>query len=168
VLLRRIARPLFATWFITQGLSAVTAPADHVAVIRTGLTTLGARVPPAEGICEKVSGLSDAQLTWAVRAHSTTVALAGFSLALGRAPRCSAMTLALLTAPTVLTALPAPRSAKEPPEQRSARRARLVSALSGTGGALLAAADYEGRPGPRWRMAAARAARAEEAATATR
>ncbi|NMM30151.1 MAG: DoxX family protein, partial [Cellulomonas sp.] len=41
-------------------------------------------------------------------------------------------------------------------EARRERRERLVRAVAFTGGALLAGADYEGRPGVAWRVAKAR------------
>ena len=40
MLLRRLARPLFASWFVTEGLDVVRHPAAHAADARGALTTL--------------------------------------------------------------------------------------------------------------------------------
>ena len=45
MLLRRLARPLFASWFVTEGLDVVRHPAAHAADARGALTTLRARLP---------------------------------------------------------------------------------------------------------------------------
>ncbi|MCL2454707.1 MAG: DoxX family protein [Micrococcales bacterium] len=158
MLLRRIARPLFATWFVAEGVDAVRSPAAHVEAVRESVTTLAARVPVD---LEALAGrASDQQLTLAVRVHGVAMAVAGLTLAAGKAPRTAATVLALLTAPMLVRAVPPPRSAKATKEQNRARRARAVQTLTATGGALLAAADTEGRPGVRWRAQAARAERA--------
>ena len=45
--------------------------------------------------------------------------------------------------------------------ERRARRERFIRALAFTAGAVLAAADHEGRPGMAWRVHKARLDRAE-------
>ncbi|CAM5791732.1 DoxX family membrane protein [Cellulomonas persica] len=147
MLLRRIARPLFATWFVSEGLDALRHPAPHVAAARATLDRLQDAVPDAR------THLTDAQLTAAVRAHGGAVVLAATMLAVGRAPRTAALALAGLTAPLVLVNLPARGERTADPALRAERRQRLIRALAFTAGAVLVGADYEGRPGLRWRMA---------------
>ena len=159
MLLRRIARPLFASWFVAEGLDAALHPAPHAQVAREGLAALLSRLPDHTQVPPALTGLSDTQLTLAVRAHGVATAAAGIALAVGRTPRTAAAVLAVLVAPTVVTSLPAPRRLRGTAAQEHARRQRLVRALSFTGGAALVAADTEGRPGMTWRVQQARAAR---------
>jgi len=149
MLLRRTARPLLATWFVTEGLDAVRSPAAHVAAVRPCADALLAH-------SERAARPSDAQLRTIVQIHGALTAAAGVALALGKAPRTAALVLAGLTAPLGLASLPLPKSAKPSPEVRRERRDRLVRALAFTGAALLAGVDREGRPGVSWRLAQAR------------
>ncbi|GEL95479.1 DoxX family membrane protein [Cellulomonas composti] len=150
MLLRRIARPLFASWFVSEGLDALRRPAPHAAAARAALDR-AARVAGPE-----LPTLSDKQLTLVVRAHGAACAGAGLMLATGRAPRTAALVLAVLTAPVVAANLPDRRADGRDGDLRRLRRERLVRALAFTGGAVLAAADREGRPGLQWRVAHAR------------
>ncbi len=154
-MLHRIARPLFATWFVVEGAGAVLHPGEHVASIREA----AARLPGPAG--DAVDRVDDNRLALLVRAHGAGMTLAAGALAAGRTPRTAATVLALLTVPTLVRTLPPPRSAKPTKEQTRARRARQVQVLSAVGGALIAAGDTEGRPGLRWRVADARARRAD-------
>ena len=174
MLLRRIARPMFASWFLVEGLDAVRHPAAHAVAVRDGVATLRARlsryarVTGAERmladryavdidvVLERALGreLNQRQLTTAVRLHGAAMLVAGGTLALGRAPRTSALTRAALTARVALVNTPPLGGADVPAGDataRAARRRRFWAAVSATGGALLAGADYEGRPGLGWR-----------------
>ena len=91
MLLRRIARPLLATWFVTQGVDAVRGPAVHVAFARPAVDTFMQQMGTD-------TRLSDAQLRSIVVAHGAVTAAAGLALAVGRAPRTAALLLAALTA----------------------------------------------------------------------
>ncbi len=166
MLLRRIARPLFATWFVVEGLDVVRHPAAHAADARTALDAADTRLPAAvrgSGATRGVLGFdpTERQLRTAVQVHGAALAGAGLLLALGKAPRTAALALAALTAPLVVVNLPDKVHDRDP-AARAARRTRLVRAVSALGGALLAAADYEGRPGLTWRVQAARARHATE------
>lgn len=175
MLLRRVARPMFASWFLVEGLDAVRHPATHAASAREGMTALRTRlgrygrVTGVERVLDERYGvdldsaldaalgreLSARQLTTAVRLHGAAMLVAGGMLALGRAPRTSALALAALTAPVALVNTPGRRAGAlatlDEPGSRTARRRRFWAAVSATGGALLAAGDYEGRPGLGWR-----------------
>lgn len=155
MLLRRIARPLFASSFVQQGVDAVRRPAGHVEVARGALERVTALVPygsvPA---LDRYREPTPAQLTTLVRVHGAATAVAGVAFALGRAPRTSALLLAALTAPLAAADLPAKKGSSDGvPEGDRERRTRLLRTLTATGGALLAAADYAGRPGVSWRLA---------------
>lgn len=170
MLLRRIARPLFASWFLSEGVDALRHPSAHVPVARDAVERLARSVPRGAlgGALDAYRHPTDSQLTAVVRAHGGATALAALLLATGRAPRAAALALAALTLP--LAAADAPASRREraqlDAEQKKARRARFLRGLSLSGGALIAAADTAGRPSVRWRVEHARATRAA-AATAS-
>ena len=164
MLLRRLARPLFASWFVSEGLDVVRHPSAHADEARGALTTLLGRLPSAvrQGPAADVIGyqLTDRQLTTVVQVHGAALAGAGLLLSLNKAPRTAALALAALTAPLVVVNLPRKRGT-ETKAEKQARRDRFVRALAFTAGAVLAAADYEGRPGIGWRVQHARLERAE-------
>ena len=160
MLLRRIARPLFASWFLSEGVDALRRPAAHVAVARGAVERLDATVPRGAlgGALDAYRHPSDAQLTTVVRVHGGATALAALLLATGRAPRFGALALAALTLP--LAAADAPASRKEhrtlSEQEKKDRKARFLRGLAFAGGALIAAADTAGRPSVRWRVEHAR------------
>ncbi|WP_028048913.1 hypothetical protein [Cellulomonas sp. URHD0024] len=164
MLLRRVVRPLFASWFVSEGLDVVRHPSSHAAEARGALTTLLDRLPAPvrQGPAGEVLGyeLSDRQLTTVVQVHGVALAGAGILLSMNKAPRTAALALAALTAPLVLVNLPR-RRGTESKAERQARRERFVRALAFTAGAILAAADYEGRPGVAWRVHRARLVRSK-------
>lgn len=161
MLLRRIARPLFASWFVAEGLDSVRHRSAHAAGARAGLAAVRARTSRIDRLAPVDRALdlelTDRQLALAVQVHGAlTVAAAGL-LAVGRMPRTAGLALAALTVPVVVANAPSPRIAGE---VETARRRRFWAALSALGGALLAAADTAGRPGVSYRLHAARVARA--------
>ncbi|MFF1528444.1 DoxX family protein [Cellulomonas sp. NPDC058312] len=171
MLLRRIARPLFASWFLTQGVDALRRPAPHVAVARDAIGRLEARVPAGAlgGALDAYRHPSDSQLRLVVRVHGGATALAALLLATGRAPRTGALALAALTLPLAAADAPPSRSEKAhlTEQEKKDRKARFLRGLSLSGGALIAAADTAGRPGMRWRVEHARATRAAAAAASS-
>ncbi|QCB94181.1 DoxX family membrane protein [Cellulomonas shaoxiangyii] len=165
MLLRRAARPMFATWFVSQGLDALRHPQGHARIVRDALDGVRSRVPDQARaalpgpVGAAVEGrLTDPQLATAARVHGAALLVAGAALAVGRAPRTAALALAGLTLPIVLVNLPLGRKRSE--EEERERTARLVRAVGFTGGALIAGVDLEGRPGVGWRVQHARADRA--------
>lgn len=154
MLLRHIARPLLASSFIYDGVQAARKPSEHVAAAKTG-SALATQALGAEPLSEK-------QVTTLVRAHGIATATAGTLLALGKAPRASAVALALLTLPLAVVNQPF----TAPKDERPARTERFLRNLASVGAALIAGADLEGRPGLSWRVQQARAARAEAKAAA--
>ncbi len=108
MLLRKVARPMFATWFISEGLDAARHPAAHTAVAAGALASAIGRVPRGAlgGALEALREPSHRQVTTLVRAHGAATALAGLALATGKAPRTAALVLAGLTAPLVRPTCP--------------------------------------------------------------
>ena len=148
MLLRKIARPLLATWFIRDGLDAARHPGPHVVVARGPVdkaTVAMGRAP-----------LTDRQVRTLVQVHGGLTAAAGFALAVGRSPRVAALTLAALSLPLAVAEQPFTSAARS----RSDRSELFVRRLGAVGAALLAGVDYEGRPGVTWRIEHARASRA--------
>lgn len=160
MLTRRIARPLLAGWFVAEGVDAVRHPGPHVERMRDGWRRLAARTelpepPPTD------------TLRLLARAHGGAMAGAGILLALGKAPRASACTLALLTVPVAFIDAPVKQGPATPATlaaggDRGART--LLRDLSLIGGALIAGLDKEGAPSLRWRVRHARLDRDAELA----
>jgi uncharacterized membrane protein YphA (DoxX/SURF4 family) len=158
MLLRRIARPLFASWFVSEGYDAARRTEVHAERARAGVESVVRLVPRGMfgGALDRYRQPTRAQLVTLVRAHGAATAAAGVLLAAGKAPRTAALALAALTAPVILANLPLRERPALDKEARRERRDRLVRAVAFAGGALLAGADYEGRPGVAWRVAKAR------------
>lgn len=95
MIVRTLARWMFASWFVREGMSAMRAPAPHVVLARPLLGRLAANNPP-----------SAAKLTKIVRLQGLVMAGAGGALALGIAPRLAALTLAATTLPTAIANAP--------------------------------------------------------------
>lgn len=146
MLVRRIARPLFAAVFVADGVGVLRRPEPHVVRAQAALDSLRGRADVPE--------LEPAQVRTIVRAHGAATAVAGFMLATGRAPRVAGLVLAVLTLPLVA----ADRLAGDASAELARRT--VIERLSMVGGALLAAADTEGRPGMSWRVQHARVDRA--------
>ena len=148
MLLRKIARPLLATWFIRDGLDAARHPGVHVVTARGAVdqaTNALGRAP-----------LTDRQLRTLVQVHGGLTATAGLCLAVGRTPRVAALTLAALSVPLAVAEQPFTAG----PRSRADRTEPFVRRLGAIGAALLAGVDYEGRPGMGWRLEHARTERA--------
>jgi len=158
MLVRRIARAMFATSFVAEGLHATRHPEEHVsrATATWELAATRLPLPAAPG---------HHQMTTLVRAHGAATVAAAAAVVLGRAPRTAALVLAGLTLPLVLAHQPflAPSGAGHAVRDT---RQRLLGAdqfwrsLSLLGGAVLIGLDREGRPGVAWRIEHARVTRA--------
>lgn len=165
MLVRRIARPLFATAFVADGVDTVRNPEPHVARTQAAYRQLSARV--------ELPQLDPSQMTMLVRAHGAAVTVAAVALALGKAPRTAALALAALTVPVAAVNQPfVPDEGEEDRElgqvnhssvveaEQRVRLERFLRNLSAIGAALLVALDREGRPGVGWRVQHARVDRA--------
>ncbi len=157
MMLRRIARPMLAAWFVTEGSAAVRGSAAHLEPARAGVDALAEQVG--------FDRPDDAQLRTIVKVHGGLTIAAGAALALGKAPRLAALVLAALTFPSVVANLVASRRGTTSETAKAEQQQRAVRALSFTGAALLAAADREGRPGLAWKMSHAKQLAAAGAAS---
>ena len=95
MLVRRIARPLFAAVVVADGVDVLRTPEPHVARARKAWEDARARTD--------LPSLDHAQLRTAVRVHGGATAAAGVLLALGKAPRAAALALAVLTQLALVT-----------------------------------------------------------------
>jgi uncharacterized membrane protein YphA (DoxX/SURF4 family) len=136
-LLRRVARPLLAAAFVSEGLDLVRHPGPRVEAARpmVGLLSGPLRLP------------DDPELL--VRANGAAMAGAGALLAVGRFPRLSALVLAATLVPT--TYVEHPFWAEKDSEAKQRQRQAFLKNTALLGGLLIASADTEGRPGLAWR-----------------
>lgn len=153
MLLRKIARPLLAAWFIHDGIDAARHPAVHVVTARR----------PANQATDALgrAPLSDRQLRTLVQVHGGLTVAAGVALAVGRTPRLAALSLAALSLPLAVAEQPFTPG----PRTRADRTEPFIRRLGAIGAALLAGVDSEGRPGMAWRIEHARTERAATKAT---
>lgn len=146
MILRRIARPLLASVFISDGIRAIRDPRGEIEALPEAeerLDELAASLPyvPANGAA-------------LIRLVGLAKVGAGVALALGFAPRVAATALAALQVPTTVARHPIwALSGGERTEHLSG----LLRDGAVLGGLLLAAADTEGKPSLAWRLDAARA-----------
>lgn len=145
MLARRIARPLLAGIFVSDGFAQLRDPKPFLRTADPG----AAQTVPALPI---PLPSDPAQL---VRIDGAVKLGAGSMLALGRLPRLAAVALIGSLVPTTLAAH---RFWAEPsPVRRNEQQVQFLKNLGLLGGLLLAAVDTEGRPSLGWR--ARRAAR---------
>lgn len=137
-LMRTLARPLLASPFIVDGLSAVTHPHSHVE-----------RTRDLTEACEPILGrlgvkLGERQLIKATRTMGMVSIAAGTGLALGIAPRPCAAILCVLSVPVTL--VNASSSVKHGQSGDFARRIAMTGAMA------IASADRAGVPSTAWRF----------------
>lgn len=149
MLLRRIARPMVASVFIYDGLDALRRPAPHAVTAQNTMER-----------CAKTVGIkhnfTPRELKFIVRVHGGLTVAAALGLAVGRAPRSSALFLAGLALPLAIAQQPFTSNVTP----RGVRTEKFVRSLGAIGAAILVGVDHEGRPGMGWRMAHARTERA--------
>lgn len=152
---RRIARPLLASIFVTSGADQLRHP--------------GSKVPVADDLANKVGHqlpyLGETDSETLVRINGGVQLGAGSLLALGRLPRISALALAASTVPTTMAAHRFWEL--DDPAQRQQQQIHFLKNLSILGGLVIAAMDKEGKPGLGWR-ARNTAERARKSARRTR
>ena len=135
---RRLARPLLSSMFVTGGLDSLRHPDTKAAAAEQVGPPIAKRLPYLPEDPESL-----------VRINGAVQVGAGLMLALGRFPRLSA---ALLAGSLVPTTLAAHRFWDEEDETRRAQqRIHFFKNLSMLGGLILAAVDTEGRPSLAWR-----------------
>ncbi|MCQ9370950.1 DoxX family protein [Corynebacterium sp. 35RC1] len=142
-MIRKIARPALASVYIADGADTIINTDAHVdgtkAVLRQIRTVLPRKY--AKQLPQ------DAELV--TRALGGVKVGAGSMLALGKAPRLSAGTLAVLAVPTILA-----RHAfweTQVKEEKIARRQGFLTSIALLGGLAITSLDTEGKPGLKWR-----------------
>jgi putative oxidoreductase len=120
--IRRVARPLLASAFLTGGLSALRQPGPRVEMVRS-------------------AGLSSPEKL--VRANAAVDLAAGFALATNRVPRLSALVLAGSIIPT--TVVGHAFWSEKDKAVRKQQQTHFIKNLGVLGGLLLAVLDTGGR-----------------------
>lgn len=136
-LVRRIARPMLAAFFVVGGVEALRHPAKRSEQAR----------PLVDRAAEPLGLPDDPELI--VRANGALMVGAGALLATGRFPRIAAAALATTLIPA--TAVEHPFWQAEDPQERRTQLVQTLKNVGLLGGLLLAAVDTEGRPGLAYR-----------------
>ncbi|MER6774846.1 DoxX family membrane protein [Streptomyces bacillaris] len=153
--LRKVARPLLASMFVSGGFNAVRDPQRLVPAAAPVTDVLSSAVAPRTSLLPE-----DPERL--VRLNGAVQLGAGLLLALGRAPRLASAALAATLVPTTLAAHR--YWTIEDPEERAAQRIHFLKNASLFGGLLIAAADTHGKPSLAYRTRRA-AAHASDAVT---
>jgi putative oxidoreductase len=143
-LVRLIARPMLASMFVVGGIDS--------------LRNASGKVPKAQKVTEQVPTIMEkiapglpvpTDPETLVRINGGVQVLAGLTLAMGKAPRLSALVLAASLVPTTY----AGHAFWEEEDEagRKAQRIQFFKNISMMGGLLLAGVDTEGKPGVAWR-----------------
>ncbi|MFF3643637.1 DoxX family protein [Streptomyces sp. NPDC002564] len=140
--LRKCARPLLASVFVTGGLRTVRSPQALAPVAEPVAVPVSSRIPWLTDDPERL-----------VRINGAVQLGAGLMLATGRLPRVAALALAGSLVPTTLAGHAWWK--EKDPEERAAQRTQFVKNLSLFGGLLIAAADTHGKPSVAYRTRAA-------------
>lgn len=142
-MLRKIARPMVATVYVADGVDTIRNTEAHVDGTQTVLDRLRAVLPQQYAVMVP----KDAETV--AKGVGVTKTTAGSLLALGKAPRLAAGTLALLSVPTLLTrhAFWSSSDSKEKAERRNG----FMTDVALLGGLFIATADTQGKPGLKWR-----------------
>ncbi|AWE42908.1 MULTISPECIES: DoxX family membrane protein [unclassified Actinobaculum] len=147
-ILRLIARPLLASPYVISGADALLRPSKH-----RERAAVFAPLPEKLGIT-----LDDQHIDMATRVLGLAHVACGTALALGKAQRLAACTLAVTQVPIALANNP---FWQHRAEERKEDLSSLAAAAGLIGGTLFAAMDRNGKPSLSWRRAAARAHRSE-------
>lgn len=149
-IVRRIARPLLSSMFLSGGINTLRSVDQHVQMAEPEIDKLQ---PEVEKAIEPLPfNLETRQL---VQLNAAVQLVGGLMLATGRLPRISAFALAASLVPTTWAGH---RFWEESdPTQKANQQIHFFKNLSMLGGLLLASVDTEGRPSLAWR--AKRAAR---------
>jgi putative oxidoreductase len=135
---RRLARPMLATIFVSGGLDALRNPASRAPAAADVAPPIAAKLPYLPEDPEQL-----------VKINAAVQIGAGTMLALGRFPRLSSLLLAASLVPT--TAAGHRFWEEDDPAKRAQQRTHFFKNLGLLGGLMLAAVDTEGRPGLAWR-----------------
>lgn len=155
MLVRRLARPLLASMFLTSGWQLLRNPAYGAEAATRVRRTLADTFPQLPEEPETL-----------VRAHAAVQLGAAALLATNRLPRLAALTLAASLVPSTIGNHPF--WAEKDSGERAQQRSSFLKNLSVGGGLLLAAVDTEGGPSLAWRARHAARSTAKSTARSTR
>lgn len=141
-LVRLIARPMLASYFVVQGVKNFRDPEPLVPAAKSLVDRLG---PALENRAPEVP-TDPKQL---VRMNAATQLGAGLALATGKFPRLAALVLASTLVPSTVARHPFWEI--DDPAQRSEQRNHVLKNAGLVGGLMLASVDTEGKPGLTWR-----------------
>jgi len=153
--LRAVARPMLASIFVIQGFDTMLHP-ERVAPRAD---------PVVRPLAELLPGVAG-QTEDAVRLNGAVQFTAGSLLALGIAPRLSALAIAATLVPTTVAGHRFWEV--EDDKERAQQRIHFLKNLAIFGGLLIAAADTAGRPSLAWRSRHAVRSARRDVAIATR
>lgn len=137
MVVRRVARPMLAAYFVTSGLDAVRHPAKPAQ----------AAAPAIKALAGPLKLPDDPELI--VRATGATMLVAGTMLGLGRFPRIAAAALAVTIVPATYVAHPF--WTIQDPADRAQQKTHFLKNVGLLGGVLLASVDTAGQPGLAYR-----------------
>ncbi|MBD8031356.1 DoxX family protein [Corynebacterium gallinarum] len=142
-MIRKIARPMLASVYIADGADTLLNTQAHVEGTEVVLDRIRYVLP--RKYAKRIS--SDPELV--AQIIGGTKVGAGSLLALGKAPRLSATTLAVVTVPTILA-----RNAfweTQDEEEKRNRRNGFMTNVALLGGLFITSVDTQGKPGLKWR-----------------
>jgi len=145
-LLRFLARSLFASAFVADGVRKVTAPAElapEAEVFTSRVTPLVQRVVPSG----YSSHVPDRAESW-VRIYGAVEVVGGVMFATGIGRRLGAFLLANTSLLNIAVALP---DKGADPDEKQARRPEVLKNVALLGASVLATQDLQGRPSSSWR-----------------
>ncbi|MBP3089175.1 DoxX family membrane protein [Corynebacterium sp. sy017] len=142
-MIRKLARPMLASVYVAEGADTVLNSKEHLeetqALVKQARTVLPRKytqyLPEDPELITKALG--------------ATKVGAGSLLAIGKAPRLSAATLALLSVPTLFTRHSFWTAQNK--EQKQAQRQGFITNVALLGGLAITSVDTAGKPGLKWR-----------------
>lgn len=142
-MIRKIARPMLASVYIADGVDTLVNTEGHINSTEVALTKLRGLLPA--DWARQVP--NDPELV--ARAVGATKVGAGSLLAIGKAPRLAAGTLAVLAVPTIIGRHNFWDAETE--DEKTERRNGFLTSVALLGGLGITAMDTAGRPGLAWR-----------------
>lgn len=143
MILRRIARPMLAAVFVSNGVQTLRDPKPSMQAAQPVLDkTVG---PVRDSLPDQLP--TDAESL--VKADAVLKVVAGLALAFNRFPRLASLLLAGSVVPT--TAARYRFWEQEDPKERAEQRTHFLQNVGLLGGLLVASADTQGKPSVNWR-----------------
>lgn len=137
MLVRRLARPMLASYFLAEGANLLRRPQEAAK-----------EAAPFVEMASRQAGLpNDPELV--ARSSGAAQLLGGTLLATGRLPRAGAALLAGALAPS--TYVHQAFWAESDPQAKARKKATFLRNVAMMGGVILAAVDTAGKPSLRWR-----------------